>query len=249
MPVVQRLSAEGYETLRIIAGTRKGRKLQPIKGRSIRPTSDRIRESVFNIIGMAVSDASVLDLYAGTGAMGIEALSRGAAFAVFAEKSPYALQTIRRNIAHLDFTDRALIVREDILKGLSLIETLGRRFNIVFMDPPYRKDCVAKTLSFLSGADIFFSDARVIAEHGVAETTPEIAGNLALYDQRKYGKTMVSFYGIRFLPGAMNSKTQGSVKNNLVEFAPEFAVALIDLIEQNRRNSELFRGLLRLKIG
>lgn len=197
--------------MRIIAGTRKGRKLQPIKGRSIRPTSDRIRESVFNIIGMAVGDASVLDLYAGTGAMGIEALSRGAAFAVFAEKSPYALQTIRRNIAHLDFTDRVLIVREDILKGLSLIETLGRRFNIVFMDPPYRSDCVAKTLSFLSGADIFFSDARVIAEHGVAETIPEIVGNLGLYDQRKYGKTMVSFYVTRFLPDAMNSNPSSAL--------------------------------------
>lgn len=180
--------------MRIIAGSRKGHKLRPIKGLVIRPTSDRVRESIFNILGSAVVDAVVLDLYAGAGGMGIEALSRGAAAALFVEKNPYSLQTITRNLDHLKLTDQSKVVRRDILKGLSWLETLNHRFNIVFMDPPYEKDYIAKTLSFISKADILSSKPRIIAEHSVKEAVPESIGDLVLCDQRKYGKIMVSFY-------------------------------------------------------
>lgn len=180
--------------MRIIAGSRKGHKLHPIKGRTIRPTTDRIRESVFNILGSMVDNATVLDLYAGTGGLGIEALSRGAAFVLFAEKNPYSLQTIKRNLDHLNLINQGIVVKRDILKGLSWIESLGYCFNIVFMDPPYEKGYVAKTLLFLSRTDILSSDSRIIAEHSVREAVPRSIGDLILYDQRKHGGTMVSFY-------------------------------------------------------
>jgi 16S rRNA (guanine966-N2)-methyltransferase len=180
--------------LRIIAGSRKGHKLHPIKGLAIRPTADRIRESIFNILGSAVMDAVVLDLYSGTGGMGIEALSRGAVFALFVEKNSYSLQTITRNLKHLNLTNQSSVVKRDILKGLYWLESLAHRFDIVFMDPPYEKNYVAKTLSFLSRADIFSSEPRIIAEHSVREAVPESVGDLVLYDQRTYGKIMVSFY-------------------------------------------------------
>jgi len=180
--------------LRIIAGSRKGHKLRPIKGLAIRPTTDRVRESIFNILGSVVLDAVVLDLYAGTGGMGIEALSRGAAFTLFVEKNPYSVQTITRNLGHLKLTNQSRVAKRDVLKGLSWLETLGHRFNVVFMDPPYEKNYVARTLSFLSQADIFSSEPRIIAEHSVKEAVPESVGDLVLYDQRTYGKIMVSFY-------------------------------------------------------
>ena len=128
--------------------------------------------------------------------MGIEALSRGAAFALFVEKNPYSLQTIARNLDHLKLTNQSRVVKRDILKGLGWLETLSYRFNIVFMDPPYEKNYVARTLSFLSRAGILSSEPRIIVEHSVREVVPESAGDLALYDQRKYGKIMVSFYEI-----------------------------------------------------
>ena len=180
--------------MRIIAGSRKGHKLHSIKGCVIRPTADRVRESIFNILGSLVIDAVVLDLYAGTGGMGIEALSRGAAVALFVEKNPYSLRTISHNLGHLNLTNQGHVFKRDILKGLSWMETLGYCFDIVFMDPPYDKNYVAKTLLFLSKADMLSSKPQIIAEHSVREAVPESVGDLALYDQRKYGKIMVSFY-------------------------------------------------------
>lgn len=180
--------------MRIIAGSRKGHKLHPIKGRVIRPTADRIREAIFNILGSMIIDAVVLDLYAGTGAMGIEALSRGAAVALFVEKNPHSLQMITQNLGHLNLIKQGRVFKRDILKGLSWMKTLEHRFDIVFMDPPYDKNYVAKTLLFLSKADILSSRIHIIAEHSVREAAPEFVGDLALYDQRKYGKIMVSFY-------------------------------------------------------
>jgi 16S rRNA (guanine(966)-N(2))-methyltransferase RsmD len=180
--------------LRIIAGTRKGYKLHPIKGRVIRPTADRIRESIFNILGRVVIDAVVLDLYAGTGGVGIEALSRGASVALFVEKSPYSLRTITQNLNHLNLTNQGHVFKRDILNGLSWMKTLGHHFDIVFMDPPYNKNYVAKTLLFLSKAEILSPASQIIAEHSAREAVPESMGNLVLYDQRKYGKIIVSFY-------------------------------------------------------
>ena len=180
--------------MRIIAGSRKGHKLHPIKGLVIRPTSDRIRESIFNILGSMVIDAVVLDLYAGTGGMGIEALSRGAAFALFVEKNSRSLRTITQNLDHLQLTDQSRVFQRDILKGLSWLEALKYRFNIVFMDPPYHSHYIAKTLLFLAKADILSSKPQIIAEHSAREAVPESAGDLVLYDQRKYGNIMVSFY-------------------------------------------------------
>jgi 16S rRNA (guanine966-N2)-methyltransferase len=123
--------------VRIIAGTARGTRLAPAP-KGVRPTSDRVRESVFNSLGQFFDGGNVLDLYAGTGALGIEALSRGSQRAVFVERDGRALAAIRENLQRTGFTDRAEVVRGDVGRVLDRMLTEGRVFNLIFADPPYR---------------------------------------------------------------------------------------------------------------
>ncbi|MFH1075515.1 MAG: 16S rRNA (guanine(966)-N(2))-methyltransferase RsmD [Pseudomonadota bacterium] len=180
--------------LRIISGCKKGHRLKAIKGNIIRPTADRIRESIFDIISGYITGACVLDLYSGTGAMGLEALSRGAAFSVFVDRHAYALSLIKENIIKLELTAQSIVINRDILKGLGWLKQLVYFYDLVFIDPPYEKDLIAKTLSLLAESQVLALQGRVIAEHSIKETVPEAVCGLTLYDQRKYGSTMISIY-------------------------------------------------------
>ena len=122
--------------MRIIAGAFKGRRLAPVKGR-IRPTAAKVREAVFSILGPAVVGARVLDLFAGTGALGIEALSRGAAAAVFVEDHPESLKVLRRNLADLGLADRTTVWPLPVTTALKKLAGRGERFGLAFLDPPY----------------------------------------------------------------------------------------------------------------
>jgi len=193
--------------MRIISGSLRGKKLHGIRGMAIRPTSDRVRESIFNIISFHVRDALVLDMFAGTGALGIEALSRGAASAVFVDKYHGALSVIERNIRSCALGDRAKIIRWDIRKRLSPLIASESRFDLVFMDPPYNKNLIEPALHKLHISHILKKDARVIVEHSPSEpipkelAVPDKAPNsegsvqvpFTITDQRKYGKTLASF--------------------------------------------------------
>lgn len=180
--------------MRIIGGDLKGRKLRPIRGRTIRPTSDRLRESLFNILGDRVTNAMVLDLYAGTGALGIEALSRGARFAVFVDRYRGALSAVAENLRQCGIQDRARVVRWDILRGLSCIRDHRPPFTLVFMDPPYEQNLVAPALNHLAESEALASKSLIIVEHSVHEPVPDSSENWTFTDQRRYGKTLVSFY-------------------------------------------------------
>ncbi len=179
--------------MRVISGALKGRRLNAPAGLSTRPTADRIRESVFNILAGSVEAERVLDLFAGTGALGIEALSRGAASAVFVDLAKAALAVIQRNIRDLGLEDRTRVIHWDILKNLNCLISQQRAFDLVFMDPPYETDAVAPTLAALLSCGALSPGARIVIEHSAREPIGFNRDLLTLVDQRKFGKTLVSF--------------------------------------------------------
>ena len=177
------------ESVRIIAGSRKGHTIQAPKGLDTRPTSDRVRENVFNIVAPWVEGARVLDLYAGSGAMGLEALSRGAERAVFVESDPEAVRAIERNLDKLGLTG-ARIVRADAVTGLGQEAGAGRKYDLVLADPPYTMTDYQPLSRYLSGV---LADDGLLVLETAAKTEPELPG-LAIRTSRKYGSTRVTVF-------------------------------------------------------
>jgi len=179
--------------MRIIGGQFKGKKLFSFEGSTIRPTSDRLRESVFNILRNRVRKAVVLDLFAGTGALGIEALSRGAQSAVFIDNYKRAILLIRRNIQACSLDNISIIRYWDIKKNLNCIRSSGAVFDLVFMDPPYDKCLIKTTLYHLQHTKALAPYACVVVEHSLKEDIPDPRLSFLCNDQRKYGNTIISF--------------------------------------------------------
>lgn len=163
-------------------------------GNSTRPTTDRVKESLFNIIAGHLEDALVLDLYSGTGSLGIEALSRGAKEAVFVDQSRECAGIIKDNLVHTKFLDKAQIVNCDVRSAILKLTASGKKFDLIFMDPPYSKNFVEETLNFLANSDIIIDNGLIIAEHDIKDNVPEQVGQIKLYRSQKYGNTMLSFY-------------------------------------------------------
>ncbi|MDX1775493.1 MAG: 16S rRNA (guanine(966)-N(2))-methyltransferase RsmD, partial [Desulfobulbales bacterium] len=162
----------------------------------IRPTADRAREALFNIIGTEVAKATVLDLYAGTGALGLEALSRSADRAVFVDNNPQALKIIKKNIAICGFAEKALVLKRDISKSLDFLakKLPGLTFSIIFVDPPYRQGLSAGMLQKLAESDLPAPGALIVVEDDAAAELPHQVAELSLADQRHYGETGFWFY-------------------------------------------------------
>lgn len=179
--------------MRVIGGSLRGRRLASPKGSAIRPTADRLRESIFNIIAQWVPDAVVLDLFAGTGACGIEALSRSAASAVFIDNNRSAISMIARNLTLCRLEARARVIRWDITAGLDCLHRNTRHFTLVFMDPPYERNFVAVGLRQLQVHPILAPGSRLVVEHSHREPIPEELSAYFLLDQRRYGNSLVSF--------------------------------------------------------
>jgi len=188
--------------MRIIAGEFKGRRLAAVKGR-VRPTSDRVREAIFSVLGQAVVEALVLDLFAGTGALSLEALSRGARDAVLVEEHASALKILRDNIKTLGLESHTRVLALPVTRALKKLAGQGQQFSLVFLDPPYERGLALKTLAALQV--LLLPEARVVAEHSQRETLPEQVGRLNLSQSRRYGDTQVAFYQLR-----ENSETQES---------------------------------------
>ena len=185
--------------MRIIAGKYRSRILKSLKGTALRPTSDRLRETLFNVLGPNVSGSRFLDVFAGTGAVGIEALSRGAIEAVFIENHAPAGVLIRRNLESLAITRGVQILPLDALRAL---EKLGARhkpvdppFNFVFVDPPYaEKDQYARVLGFLGAAPFLTQGSLVIAEHRRTFELPQRIGRLLHTRLLRQGDAALSFF-------------------------------------------------------
>jgi 16S rRNA (guanine966-N2)-methyltransferase len=180
-------------SLRVIAGELKGRKLSTAAGLGTRPTAERTREAIFSILGPAVHHAHVLDLFAGTGAYGIEALSRGAASAVFIEVDRKACAVLTGNIQTCGMAAKARVLRWDASRNLSCLRNHEPRFQLVFMDPPYGRNLVEPALSHLHQTRCVTDGALLVIEHDKDDPLPEPAMLYRLHDQRRYGRTLVSF--------------------------------------------------------
>ena len=175
--------------MRVIAGSRKGHKLVAPPGLDTRPTSDRVRENVFNLVG-PVNDARVLDLFAGSGALGIEALSRGAASAVFVERDPDAVRAIERNLDRLRLTG-ARVVRGDALRTVAQEATAGAKYDLVLVDPPYGMLNEIQPRLARHLPPLLAVGGLLVLETG-ARTEPELP--LPVRTSRKYGQTRVTLF-------------------------------------------------------
>lgn len=182
--------------LRIIGGEAKGKKLNALKGKTIRPTADRVKEALFNILREKIAEAEVLDLFAGAGSLGIEALSRGAKRAVFVDKGAACTGIIRKNLAHLDFHNRAEIYREEVSSTIRRLTKQRREFDLVFIDPPYGSDLAEKTLENLAASHLVEEGGIVIVEHYRKRIMPGEVGMLKLVRDERYGDTSLSFYRV-----------------------------------------------------
>ncbi len=179
--------------MRIIGGKLKGRKLRSVRGTKTRPTADRTREAIFNIIAFQVRGSTVLDLFAGTGAFGIEALSRGAESAVFIDINSQSIAVLRENIADLPLESPTRVIRWDLTRNLNCLHSWAFTFNLIFMDPPYNKKLIAPALGHLHASHALENDARIIVEHSHREPVAPAGLPFEIVDRRRYGKTLVSF--------------------------------------------------------
>lgn len=177
--------------MRIIAGSARGRRLESPEGRSARPTLDRVRENLFNILMPRLENALFLDLFAGTGAIGLEALSRGAARAVFAEAEDGMLAVLRRNTALCGFEDRAAAYRLRLPGGM---EALGGPHDLVFADPPWDFGGYGELLGALSREGLVRDGGWVVLESSAKTPPPDSAGRWVSFRRKRYGDTLLTFY-------------------------------------------------------
>ena len=182
--------------MRIIGGTARGRRITAPRGSAIRPTADRVRESLFNILPRDLNGSRVLDLFAGGGSLSLEALSRGAASALLVDESEAAAKLIRRNLDALGFTDRARIWANPVAKALSRLAREGAVFDAIFLDPPYDGGWAGRTLAGIARMGTLEPGGVAVAEHSVRERVEERYGSLARRDRRQYGDTVLSFFEV-----------------------------------------------------
>ena len=202
--------------MRITSGMARGHRIRMPSGPEIRPTQDMTRKAVFDILGREVEGRRFLDLFAGTGANGIEALSRGADCSTFVDNSKFCVEVINKNLESTRLADNASVIRDDVLRFLQLEYPEEQKFDIVFADPPYfvkvggpsvgkrvkkgiiegqpEEPLAERTLNLLSAGTILGSHAWVIIEHSPETCLPDMDGKLVLCKRRRYGSTAVSIY-------------------------------------------------------
>lgn len=180
--------------MRIIAGKNKGNILKSPKDFSVRPTSEKVREALFDILGISINETCVLDLFAGTGAVGIEALSRGAREVIFIEKELKCIKIIRKNLEKTGNNQNAIIYKIDFLSGLKLLVKKNYLLDYIFLDPPYNRGLVNISLLEIAKLPLLKHNSLVIAQHHKKEKVMENINRLRFYDQRRYGECHLSFY-------------------------------------------------------
>lgn len=180
--------------MRVIGGNARGRRLKVPKGQSMRPTAARVKEALFNILPHDLSGTRVLDLFAGTGNLTIEALSRGAAAAILVDSSFESGKAIRENLRRLHLTDRTKVWIMPATRALRLLARHGDTFDMIFLDPPYDRQWMDRTLPIIAREKLLRGSGVVIAEHSIRENVEAHYDSLALHDQRRYGGTLVSFF-------------------------------------------------------
>jgi 16S rRNA (guanine966-N2)-methyltransferase len=182
--------------MRIISGSARGKKLAGFSGTRIRPTSDRVREALFSILFSHLGGfegKTVLDLFAGTGALGLEALSRGARSAVMVDQGAQAARLITTNAKNCNLQEKAILIRGDVLKKLPELAAKGP-FDLIFLDPPYGLGLVEKVLTSIADLGLLARGGLVCAEAGARDSLPDKSGNLDCIARRRYGSTMIGLF-------------------------------------------------------
>jgi 16S rRNA (guanine966-N2)-methyltransferase len=174
--------------MRVVGGELRGRTLRAVPGRSTRPTADRVRQSLFDLLGQRCDGLRVLDLYAGTGALSLEAISRGAVHATLVERDAKAAEIIQRNVDELGCAGRCAVLREEVARALP---RLAGPFDLVFSDPPYALRAAQETLESLARPQLVARDGRVVLERDRREPRPTLPAEFELIDERRYGDTAV----------------------------------------------------------
>jgi 16S rRNA (guanine966-N2)-methyltransferase len=178
--------------MRIIGGERRGRPLVGPRRAGIRPTGSYLREAVFNVLTPRIAGARVLDLFAGTGAVGLEALSRGAQTVTFVDRDVAA---VRANVARLGFRGRAIIVRGNALRAPARLGAAGGQFDVIYADPPYGADLAGRTVAAVAAAGLLAPEGVLLVEHHHKVPVPEAAGALIRRRDLRHGETAVTLYG------------------------------------------------------
>lgn len=178
--------------MRIIAGDYKGRKLEAPYGNDIRPTTDKVKEAIFSILMPYTEDAVFVDLFSGTGGLGLEALSRGAKLCYFCDKDRSAISLIKGNIEKCGAEEYSKVVQGDYMKLLHRLE--GEKVDVILMDPPYDSGLYEKALNAIDSLDLLGDEGIIVAEHPKDITLPESVGKLGMTKERSYGKVILSIY-------------------------------------------------------
>lgn len=192
--------------MRVIAGRLRGSVIRAPAVGIVRPTYDRVRESVFSIIDPFLDEAAVLDLFAGSGSLGIESLSRGSNRVTFVEVDGNVLGVVRENVERLGLVEQCRLIRGDALAVLKRAVP-GGPFDIAFVDPPYSSGLAVGALELLGAADSLADEAIVVVEHASVDTMPEAVGRLELIRSRRYGSTAVDFYETRAMSAGREEQT------------------------------------------
>ena len=177
--------------MRVITGSARGRRLGELEGMETRPTTDRVKEGMFNILQFDIEGRRVLDLFAGTGQLGIECLSRGAASAVFVDRRADAVKLIRENLKTTDLTDRARVVAGD---SMEYLKSVREKFDLVLLDPPYAAGLLEPVIAHIARFDILAPHGIIIAEHPADKALPALAPPYRLHRTCRYGRTGLSAY-------------------------------------------------------
>lgn len=177
--------------MRVIAGEARGRKLRELPGLDTRPTTDKVKESIFNIVQFDIEGRRVLDLFAGTGQMGVEALSRGARWVTFVDSRREAVKVVRENVALTGYEEKSEILNRD---ALAFVAGRPQSFDLLFLDPPYRTGLMEKALEAIVGIDIVTEHGIIVCETAADEVLPEVAAPYEKGREYRYGKIKVTLY-------------------------------------------------------
>lgn len=180
--------------MRITSGELKNRKIKSREGRETRPTLERIKEAIYSIIGEKIIGSRFLDLYSGTGNMAFEGLSRGARRAVMIEQDKEALRIIIGNVNSLGLEGRCRAYRNDVFRAVEILGRKNEKFDIIFIDPPYKENISARTIEKIYENRLLEEDGIIISEHSVYEKMEDKIEGFVKYDERNYNKKIVSFY-------------------------------------------------------
>ncbi|MEE0742548.1 MAG: 16S rRNA (guanine(966)-N(2))-methyltransferase RsmD [Emergencia sp.] len=180
--------------MRIITGEYKGRKLETPVGYDVRPTTDKVKEAIFNLAMQDIWDSVCVDLFAGTGNLGLEALSRGARRCYFCDNARESINLIKTNIKKCRAEEQSVVLAGDYTKTLSRIR---EKADIFFLDPPYKDGLYEKCLEMIDSLDLLNEDGIIIAEHGARDPMPQQVGRLVRVKERTYGRIMVSIYTLQ----------------------------------------------------